>query len=73
MNVCLSVSASQNIQSTWGIHEKGSRDVCTIYTIHLSLCTQTAKTASPEPSSCNPLYYNRCDQKGYFGGFKLSS
>ena len=44
-----------------GIHEKGSEDfvsaVCyTIYTIYLSLCTQTAETTPPEPFSLNSLY-----------------
>ena len=39
-----------------GIHEKGSDDVVsaicyTKYTIYLSLCTQTAETASPDPFS----------------------
>ena len=37
-----------------GIHEKGSRDVVsavcdTVYTIYLSLYTQTAETTSLEP------------------------
>ena len=50
--------------STGGIHEKGSWDVVsavcyTIETIYLSLCTQTAETASPEPFSINsPVYDN---------------
>ena len=47
-----------------GIHEKGSGDVVsaifyTTYTIHLSLCTQTAEMTSPEPFSRNPLYIIR--------------
>ena len=36
-----------------GIHEKGSGDVLavcySIYTIYLSLCTQTAETTAPQP------------------------
>ena len=42
------------------IHKKGSDDVAsdvcyTIYTIYLSLCTQTAETTSPELCSRIPL------------------
>ena len=34
--------------------------VCyTIYTIYISICTQTAETTSPEPFSRIPLYINR--------------
>ena len=42
-----------------GIHEKGSGDVVSavIYTIYLSLSTQTAETTSPE-SFCEILYKN---------------
>ena len=45
-----------------GIHEKGSGDVVsavcfTIYTIYLSLCTQSAETTSSELFSWIPLYY----------------
>ena len=43
-----------------GICEKGSGDVVSaeyiIYTIYLSLCTQTAKMISPEPFSRIPPY-----------------
>ena len=44
-----------------GIHKNDSRyvvsAVCiTIYTIYISLCTQTAETTSPEPFSRIPLY-----------------
>jgi len=47
-----------------GIHEKKSSEkvfsaVCyTIYTIYLSICTQTAETISPKPFSGIPLYVN---------------
>ena len=54
-----------------GIHEKGSRDVVSavchnIYTIFLSLCTQTAATTFPEPFSWIPLYMNM-DYIGWIG------
>ena len=51
----------QTILFYWGIHEKGSGDgvsaVCyTIYTINISLCTQTAETTiSPEPFVNSPV------------------
>ena len=45
-----------------GVFEKGSDDigsaVCyTIYTIHISLCTQTDETTSSDPFSRIPLYF----------------
>ena len=49
-----------------GIHEKGSEDVVSavcyiIYTIYLSICTQTDETTSPEPFSRIPLYLSHAD------------
>ena len=45
--------------------EKGSDDIesvcCTIYSVYLSLCTQTAETIVSEPFSRHPLY-NNCTQ-----------
>ena len=44
-----------------GIHKNGLGDVVSdvcyiLYTIYLSLCTQTVETTSPEPFSSIPLY-----------------